>query len=96
MIGAPSHRLEMALELGATETLNLQDFPTPEARVQRIRDITNGRGADVVIKCAGTKSVVQEGLEMVRSGGRYLLVGSATDFGAVPINPAHTCRRGCG
>ncbi len=94
MIGAPSHRLEMALELGATETLDLQDFPTPEARVQRIRDITNGRGADVVIECAGTKSVVQEGLEMVRSGGRYLLVGSATDFGAVPINPAHIVQKG--
>lgn len=94
MIGAPSHRLEMALELGATETLDLQDFPTPGARVQRIRDITNGRGADVVIECAGTKSVVQEGLEMVRSGGRYLLVGSATDFGAVPINPAHIVQKG--
>ncbi len=61
MIGAPSHRLEMALELGASETLDLQDFPTPEARVQRIQDITNGRGADVVIECAGTSPSFRRG-----------------------------------
>src|SRR5215218_8155465 len=94
MIGAPSHRLEMALELGATETLDLQDFPTPEARVQRIRDITNGRGADVVIECAGTKSVVQARREMVSPGHRHLLVGSATDVGAVPNNHAHIVQKG--
>lgn len=88
MIGAPSHRLELALEMGASETLDLQDYPDPQARVQKVLQLTGGRGADVVMECAGTKSVVQEGLEMVRPGGRYLLVGSATDYGQLPINPA--------
>lgn len=94
MIGAPAHRLELALELGATETLDLEDFPGPEARVQKILDLTGGRGADVVMECAGTRSVVQEGIEMTRVGGRYLLVGSATDYGTVPINPTHIVMKG--
>jgi len=93
VIGAPAHRLELAREMGANETLDLADCPEPAARVQKVLEMTGGRGADVVIECAGSKTAVQEGLEMVRAAGRYLVVGSYTDYGLLPINPALIVRK---
>lgn len=93
VIGAPAHRLELAREMGANETLDLADYPEPAARVQKVLEMTGGRGADVVIECAGSKTAVQEGLEMVRAAGRYLVVGSYTDYGLLPMNPALIVRK---
>lgn len=93
VIGAPAHRLELAREMGADETLDLADFPEPEARVEKVQALTRGRGADVVIECAGARTTVQEGLQMVRAAGRYLVVGSYTDYGPLPINPALIVRK---
>ena len=94
VIGAPAHRLKMAQEMGADVTVDLAGHLTPEARVARIMELTNGRGADVVIECSGANSAVQEGFEMVRAGGRYLVVGQLTDYGAHPINPSFITRKG--
>lgn len=93
VIGAPAHRLELATAMGADETLDLADHPEPQARVERILELTGGRGADVVVECAGTKTVIQEGLEMVRPSGKYLVVGSYSDYGPLPINPALIVRK---
>jgi threonine dehydrogenase-like Zn-dependent dehydrogenase len=93
VIGAPEHRLELAREMGADETVDLSNHPEPEARVEKVLQLTGGRGADVVIECAGAKTAVQEGLQMVRTAGRYLVVGSYTDYGPLPINPALIVRK---
>jgi len=53
-----------------------------------IRSLTDGRGPDVVVECAGPSPAFADGLEMVRSGGRYLVIGQ-TDPKPVPIVPYH-------
>jgi threonine dehydrogenase-like Zn-dependent dehydrogenase len=88
VIGAPKERLQLAREMGADETVDLATHRTPEARIERVRQLTGGRGADVVIECSGADSAVQEGLEMVRMGGKYLVVGQLTDYGPKAINPS--------
>jgi threonine dehydrogenase-like Zn-dependent dehydrogenase len=93
VIGAPANRLQLARELGADETVDLAEYREPQDRVERILDLTHGRGADFVIECSGADSAVQEGLQMVRFGGKYLVVGQAEDHGTQPINPSIITRK---
>lgn len=93
VIGAPPHRLRLAEEMGADVTIDLGEYREPQDRVERVLELTDGRGADVVIECAGADTAVQEGLEMVRFGGKYLVVGQAEDHGPQPINPSLITRK---
>ncbi len=74
MIGAPWHRLALARELGADETIDLADCPTPESRIERVREMTGG-GPDLVVEASGARTSVHEGLQMARYGGKYLVIG---------------------
>jgi threonine dehydrogenase-like Zn-dependent dehydrogenase len=84
-IGAPRDRLDFARRMGATATLGL-DLPA-SARVEGVRGVTGGRGADVVIEASGAPEAVRQGLDMVRDGGRMIICGHYTDNGSVDIHP---------
>jgi len=98
-IGAPDDRLAFARRMGASETISLMEEPGD--RLERVRALTGGRGVDVVIEAAGRPEAVAQGLDLVRDGGRMVVVGQYTDHGAVPINPhlqinrKHVEIRGC-
>jgi 2-desacetyl-2-hydroxyethyl bacteriochlorophyllide A dehydrogenase len=72
---------ELAQQLGADLT-----FPGGEEAIGKVREVTGGRGADVVIETTGMLPVVAETIHMARSGGRILLFGilTATE-GALPF-----------
>ena len=54
--------------------------------VERVRDATEGRGADVVIETTGVVPSLAAGIDMARSGGRLLLFGIITaKEGALPF-----------
>ena len=86
VIGAPESRLAMAREFGAAATFDVTKT-TPAERIAKILEMTNGRGADVVLECAGVPAAVAEGFELVRVDGRYLIAGHYGDAGTVPLNP---------
>lgn len=88
-----SFRLSMAQRFGADEALNVGETDTGE-RVKFVRERTGGRGADIVIECAGVAEAVPEGLEMLRQGGLYLELGNFVDTGEVPLNiHRHLCAK---
>jgi threonine dehydrogenase-like Zn-dependent dehydrogenase len=87
VVGAPMARLEAALRLGAEDTIDITQVTSPAERVAWVRDCTRGRGADVVIEASGNPAAVPEGLEMLRDGGRYVVVGQYTDAGDANLNP---------
>lgn len=89
VIGAPERRLAMARRLGATVTLNLETMKTEEERVQHVRDLAEGRGAEVVIEAAGVVAAFAEGLKLVAKNGRYLIVGLWSAPGTVPVEPRY-------
>ena len=76
LIGAPSSRLEKVKGWGLPEPINI-DSTTPEDRVERVMELTAGRGADVVIECAGPPSAFNEGISMLRKGGQLMVIGQA-------------------
>ena len=73
--GVPG-RLELALQCGADQTIDIREYDTSDARVERVKELTEGRGADVVIEVVGYPEVVPEGLQMLRNGGTYVEVGN--------------------
>jgi len=87
VIGGPRHRLETARQFGATHCIDLDEFRTVAQRIDMVRDLTRGFGADTVLECVGIPDVVPEGLEMCRDGGRFLVLGHYGNAGSVAINP---------
>jgi threonine dehydrogenase-like Zn-dependent dehydrogenase len=61
VLGAPTRRLEMARRYGATATVDLDEVKSSDERIARIRDLTEGRGAEVVIEAAGALPAFGEG-----------------------------------
>jgi threonine dehydrogenase-like Zn-dependent dehydrogenase len=85
-IGAPEARVALAREWGANETINLDEVGDAKERINLVKHFTGGRGADMVIEAAGPPSAFEEGLEMVRRGGRFVVIGT-TGGRNVQISP---------
>jgi len=85
-IGAPAVRLTMAKRMGADCVIGIEGT-TPAQRAQAVRDMTGGRGADVVIEATGVPQALAEGTDMVRDAGIYAIAGQYTDAGDVTLNP---------
>jgi threonine dehydrogenase-like Zn-dependent dehydrogenase len=87
------YRLQFARRLGADQVLNVANTTLAE-RLDFVRSLTQGRGADMVIETAGVPQAVPEGLEMLRLGGLLLEAGNFSDLGEVPISPfRHLCSK---
>jgi threonine dehydrogenase-like Zn-dependent dehydrogenase len=69
-------RLELARQFGADQLIDLRQFPRPEDRVRRVKNLTDGWGADIVVELAGHARVVPEGLLMLGNGGTYVEIGN--------------------
>lgn len=78
-IGAPKLRVELARKWGAACAINLEEVTDPRERIEMVKKRTGGRGADIVIEAAGPAAAFQEGLEMVRRGGQYLVIGQTSN-----------------
>ncbi len=70
-VGHSQMRLQAAAKLGADPLINAKETDS----VKAIRDLTDGRGADVVIECAGSLSTWENAVQAVRRGGRVLWFG---------------------
>jgi len=85
-------RLAWAARLGADVTLDARTESGD--RLEAVRALTRGRGADVVVECAGVPGAVLEGLELLRSGGTFIEVGNFVDTGTITISPhRHLCAK---
>ena len=80
-------RLETAKRFGADEVVNVDEFGSVEDRVAHIYDLTNGRGADLVVELVGLSELMPEGLQMVRQGGTFLEIGNIVRGSEACIEP---------
>ncbi len=85
-IGAPQVRLEIARRWGANHVISV-DKADARQRQDQVMTLTGGRGADIVIEASGAKTAFREGIDMVRRGGRYLVIGQ-TNMDEVSIAPS--------
>jgi len=99
-IGAPEHRLQAALAVGASAALNIETHDEAE-RLEWVLERTDGRGADVTIEATGAPAAVVHAMRFTRDAGRAVVVGQYTDHGEISFNPhldlnrKHLDLRGC-
>src|SRR5437763_181486 len=79
-------RLNLARQLGATDTFNPKSQDVPES----IRAITEGRGADVAIECVGATDPIRTAVASVRKGGSVTLVGNLAQNVDFPLQSVVT------
>ena len=65
------NRLTKAKELGATHTVNAREVNA----VDKILELTNQRGAHVVIETAGAAATVKQTVDVLKIGGTIVMVG---------------------
>lgn len=80
-------RLELARAFGATDTIDISEYETPQARIARVKELTDG-GADIVCDLVGLAAVIPEGIEMLRYGGNYVEIGNISQGATVLIEPS--------
>jgi threonine dehydrogenase-like Zn-dependent dehydrogenase len=86
-------RLNFAKRLGADHVIHA-GATTKSDRLQIVKGLTHGRGADMVIECAGVPDAVIEGLEMLRVSGLLVEAGNFSDLGETSISPhRHLCAK---
>jgi L-iditol 2-dehydrogenase len=68
--GTRDSRLDIGKQHGADFTINVRR----ENLADRVREITQGKGADSVLECAGGPTSMQEALENIKRGGRIGVV----------------------
>lgn len=67
------NRLEKAKELGATHIINAKEVNA----VDKILELTENKGANVVIETAGAVPTVKQTVDVLKAGGNIVLVGMA-------------------
>ena len=64
-------RLDIARTMGADVVIN----PIKEDTVQKILNLTNGYGTDVIIEASGSVDALRQSFRYLRKGGRVALIG---------------------
>jgi threonine dehydrogenase-like Zn-dependent dehydrogenase len=88
VIDGIDERLEMAKAFGADELIDMRELQTPLERWMKVKELTDGWGADVVAELVGFPHVIPEGLDMLGNGGRYLEIGNISPMMTCQIDPA--------
>ncbi|HOX07754.1 MAG TPA: alcohol dehydrogenase catalytic domain-containing protein [Planctomycetota bacterium] len=92
VIGSGSNpaRMKLARRLGARLVLDYRKVDAP-ARLKAVRALAarlgRGDGADVVFEASGAPTAIPEGLNLVRTLGRYIVPGQYSSSGGVEIQP---------
>ncbi|TWU56789.1 Sorbitol dehydrogenase [Rubripirellula tenax] len=79
-------RLAVAKELGADDVLRADHCDVPA----KIREMTNGRGADVALEVVGATPTIKTAIESVRKGGCVTLVGNVAPTIELPLQSVVT------
>jgi L-iditol 2-dehydrogenase len=84
-------RLTIATSFGISETIEAGSSATAPGKVlERVKALTEGRGADAVIVAVGGNSLIRPAMDSVRPGGRVMLFAQ-TQRSEAAIDPAAIC-----
>ena len=87
-------RLAVAAEIGATQTLNIDDGDPLEL----LRSLGDGYGADLVVDCSGVSIALKTAMEMARPNGAITKIGwgpQPMDFNLDPLVQKAITLQGC-
>ena len=79
-------RLEMALKVGATATINSKTADAPAL----VREMTAGRGVELAVECVGATDPIRTAIACTRKGGAVTLVGNFSPSIDLPLQEVVT------
>ena len=82
-----SFRRDLSVRLGATSALD----PRDPALMDRIQQMTSGRGADAVIVAASAPGIVEQAVRYSRPGSRILLFAQTSHQERIEVSGADVC-----
>lgn len=88
-IDVSGDKLELARRMGATHTINSREVDVNEA----IMEITGGRGVDVAFEALGSAGTTRQAVDIVREGGRVVVVGIPPAGTSLDVDLARIVRR---
>lgn len=88
-VGRNPAKLKLARELGA-EVVDIRGVDP----IKAVKDLTSGRGADVVVEAVGSEETIDMSVEMAAAGGRVVLVGLMAVGKKAPVHVARVVRAG--
>jgi len=77
------NRLDMAMKVGADYTIN----PSKENVEERIKELTNGEGADGVVTAVGSTAAIEQAVKFVRRAGVLNIFGGCPPGSEIKIDP---------
>ena len=80
-LDADKERMDIAARIGADITIN----SSKEDPVERVKVLTDGRGADVVFEVTGAKGALLQGLQMLAQKGQMTIIGVHRQPVEIPI-----------
>ena len=86
LTGTRDNRLEIGKQLGADHVINVRN----ENVVEKVRELTDGKGVDYVVECAGAPNGVNEAAQMLNRGGKICLAAFPGED--APIDVAYLVR----
>ena len=95
VVDGVAERLDLAESFGADELIDMRELPEPADRAGRVRELTDGWGAEVVVDVAGFPQVVAEGMQMLASGGRYVEIGNISPGLTYAADPSFWVTNNC-
>jgi D-arabinose 1-dehydrogenase-like Zn-dependent alcohol dehydrogenase len=87
VVDGVSSRLAMAKQFGADHLIDMTEYDTKEKRIEKIRSLSQGFGADVVMEVAGVPAAFAEGFELARPGGRFVTMGNVAPGKTIEFDP---------
>lgn len=86
-LGGPAHRLAVASAFGADHVIDVTAVTDPDERVAQVEELTEARGADLVLDFAGGPTANREGVLMCAPRGTHVVVGLAgAQAAALPLD----------
>ncbi len=85
LIGTREKRLALGRKLGADITINV----TEENVIDRIKQITEGRGVDVGIEASGSTQALADTLKVTRKHGRVMVFGIYSENASLDMQDMH-------
>jgi L-iditol 2-dehydrogenase len=77
-------RLKVAERLGADHVINAQEGE--DATIKRVKELTDGRGADIAIEAVGYPKIWETTIKMTRKGGTATLFGGCEKGTTVTVD----------
>jgi alcohol dehydrogenase len=86
-------RLRFAERFGANATIDLSETTARDVN-DLVHGFTNGRGVDAAFEVCGSDKAIEQGAQLLRMGGRYLIAGLVTAGARIDL-PADLVTKRC-